>query len=271
METVASNPRGPVAGTSEVLEIPRERLPSDWEGEPPTSPLAPSAPTPETSPAPASDRARRLRVTEVFYSVQGESSHAGKRSVFVRLTGCHLRCSWCDTEYSFHGGQWLSFDDLIAQITSYGCKLVEITGGEPLLQKNVLAFMRELLERGYTVMLETSGALDIAPVDPRVIKIVDVKCPGSGESHRNFLPNLEKLAPHDEVKFVIAHREDYDFTRQIIQQYQLDAREVLPLVSAVHGQLSLKTLTEWVLEDRLDVRFQVQLHKYIWGPDVMGV
>lgn len=214
---------------------------------------------------------RRLRITEIFYSVQGESSHAGKRCIFVRLTGCHLRCTWCDTEYSFVGGQWMSFDALFEQIAAYDCKLVEITGGEPLLQDAVIPFMRELLERGYTVMLETSGAIDIRPVDARVIKIVDVKCPGSQEEGRNLWSNLENLAPHDEVKCVVGDRRDYEYARDVIRKYGLDARPVLPLLSPVHGSITLKQLAEWMLEDKLDARFQLQLHKYIWGADVHGV
>lgn len=214
---------------------------------------------------------QRLRITEVFYSVQGESSFAGRRCVFVRLTGCHLRCTWCDTEYSFHGGEWMSFDALFEKIASYGCNLVEITGGEPLLQNKVFAFMEALCNKGYSVLLETSGAVDARPVDPRVIKIVDVKCPGSGEEARNFWPNFEALQPHDEVKFVIADRADYEYAREVMQRYALGARPVMPLVSAVHGRLSLPELAAWMLEDRLEVRFQVQLHKYIWGADAIGV
>lgn len=214
---------------------------------------------------------QRLRITEVFYSVQGESSYAGRRCVFVRLTGCHLRCSWCDTEYSFHGGEWMSFDTLFDTIARFGCNLVEITGGEPLLQHKVLAFMEALCDKGYTVLIETSGAIDARPVDPRVVKILDVKCPGSGEEARNFWPNFEELQPRDEVKFVIADRTDYEYAREVMQRYDLTRRSVLPLVSAVHGRLGLPELAAWMLEDRLEARFQVQLHKYIWGADAIGV
>ena len=212
-----------------------------------------------------------LTVNEIFHSIQGESTHTGRRCVFVRLTACDLRCSWCDTPYAFTEGRKMSIDDIVAHVKSYDCPVVEITGGEPLLQKNVYPLMQRLLDDGFTVMLETGGHISVEHVPERVIKIVDVKCPGSGESHRNDWSNLERVGPTDEVKFVIRHREDYDFAREVIVRHTLAGRVRAILFSPVHGELDPKLLAEWILSDRLDVRLQLQAHKYIWDPQTRGV
>ena len=213
----------------------------------------------------------RVKITELFFSIQGESSHAGRPCAFIRLTGCPLRCNWCDTTYSFHGGTWMDFDQILNQLQVWGATLVEVTGGEPLAQKVSLDLMKTLCDAGYEVLLETAGAHDIGPVDERVTKIVDVKCPGSGETHRNRWENLGILGPRDEVKFVIADRTDYEYARQVLGQYGLDRRQPLALFSPVHGQVQLTDLAAWILEDKLPVRMQLQLHKYIWGPEKTGV
>ena len=212
-----------------------------------------------------------LTVNEIFHSIQGESTHTGRRCVFVRLTACDLRCSWCDTPYAFTEGRKMSIDDIVAHVKSYDCPVVEITGGEPLLQKNVYPLMQRLLDDGFTVMLETGGHISVERVPERVIKIVDVKCPGSGESHRNDWSNLERVGATDEVKFVIKHREDYDFAREVIARHTLAGRVRAILFSPVHGELDPKRLAEWILSDRLDVRLQLQTHKYIWDPQTRGV
>jgi 7-carboxy-7-deazaguanine synthase len=191
--------------------------------------------------------------------------------VFVRLTACDLRCSWCDTPYSFHEGRKRSVGDVIAEVEQYGCPLVEITGGEPLLQDDVYPLMSELLRRGRTVMLETGGHRPITRVPREVVKIVDVKCPGSGEAARNDWTNLERLAPHDEVKFVIKDRTDYEYAVDVVRRYDLAARAGAILFSPVHGVLEPRTLSEWLLADRVPARLQLQLHKYIWPPDTRGV
>jgi 7-carboxy-7-deazaguanine synthase len=211
-----------------------------------------------------------LTVNEIFHSIQGESTRAGDPCVFVRLTACDLRCTWCDTEYAFYEGRKMSIDDVMRKVDSYACPLVEITGGEPLLQDDVYGLMDRLLEAGHTVMLETGGHRPIDRVPAGVIKIVDVKCPGSGESSKNDWRNLERLAPHDEVKFVIADRVDYEFARDVVCR-RLTARAGVVLFSPVHGTLDPKTLSEWVLADRLPVRVQLQLHKFIWSPTTRGV
>lgn len=207
-----------------------------------------------------------LRVTEVFHSLQGETSRIGLPTVFIRLTGCPLRCSWCDTTYSFTGGQTLSQDSLLEQLGRYDTRYVCVTGGEPLAQKNCLVLLRTLCDAGYAVSLETSGACDIAPVDARVSRIVDIKPPGSGESARNRWENLALLNAQDEVKFVLQDRNDYDWALEVIRRHDLLARCPI-LFSPVHGQLSPALLSQWVLEDRLAVRLQVQLHKIIWGEE----
>ncbi|OGW49303.1 MAG: 7-carboxy-7-deazaguanine synthase [Nitrospirae bacterium RBG_19FT_COMBO_58_9] len=211
-----------------------------------------------------------LRVTEIFHSIQGESSYTGQPCVFVRLTGCPLRCTWCDTDYAFYGGQESSVDDTLAKVESYGCRLVEVTGGEPLAQPESLPLMTRLCDAGYTVLLETSGAVDIVPVDPRVHVILDVKCPGSGMMDRIHWPNLSQLAAKDEVKFVLADRADYDWAREILARYDI-ARRCPVHFSPVFASLDLRQLAEWILADRLPVRCQLQMHKYIWAPDMRGV
>jgi len=212
-----------------------------------------------------------LTINEIFYSIQGEATRAGEPCVFVRLTACDLRCSWCDTAYAFYEGQKRSIDDVIAEVEGHQCRLVEITGGEPLLQEDVYPLMDSLLERGYTVMLETGGHRPIARVPSNVIKIMDVKCPGSGESDRNHWENLDALTPHDEVKFVIKDRADYEFTRQVIARYNLPSRVAAVLLSPVHGILDPRILSEWMLADHLQARLQLQLHKLIWSPETRGV
>ena len=210
-----------------------------------------------------------MRVTEIFFSIQGESSHAGRPCVFVRLTGCNLRCTWCDSEYTFSGGERMSLDEVVARVASYGCDLVEVTGGEPLAQKEAFPLIERLCDDGYEVLIETSGSIDITPVDRRAKLILDVKCPGSGEVEKNRWENLDALAPHDEVKFVIAGREDYDFAKRVIDEKRLARGTVL--LSPVWGKMDIKALAEWMLADRVPARLQTQLHKHIWGPDVKGV
>jgi 7-carboxy-7-deazaguanine synthase len=212
-----------------------------------------------------------LTVNEIFYSIQGESTRAGRPCVFVRLTACDLRCSWCDTPYAFHEGRKMSVDDVLTQTEDYQCPLVEITGGEPLLQEDVYELMDRLLARGRTVLLETGGHRPVARVPADVIKIVDVKCPASGEADRNDWTNLSRLTVHDEVKFVIKDRGDYEFARDVVRRYDLADRCAAVLMSPVHGVLDPKTLSEWILADRVPARLQVQLHKYIWPPDTRGV
>ncbi|MGH8012556.1 MAG: radical SAM protein [Candidatus Binataceae bacterium] len=218
----------------------------------------------ESSPA-------RVRVNEIFYSVQGESTWCGRPCVFVRLTGCNLRCRWCDTAYAFYEGRQMPVSSVIAAVADYGCELVEITGGEPLLQKGVHALISALLEIGYTVMLETSGERDISGVDPRVIRIVDIKCPGSGESARNRWSNLAHLGVHDEVKFVLTDRRDYEWARAVIERERLPSRVNAVLMSPAFGELEAVALAHWILQDRLPVRMQLQMHKYIWPPNTRGV
>ena len=210
-----------------------------------------------------------LRVTEIFHSIQGESSYAGQPCVFVRLTGCPLRCTWCDTDYAFYGGQECSSDEVLAKVQAYGCRLVEVTGGEPLAQPESLPFMARLCDAGYTVLLETSGAIDIAPVDPRVHVILDVKCPGSGMTDRMHWPNLSKLTAKDEAKFVLADRTDYDWAREVLAEHGVADRCPV-LFSPVFGSLDVRQLAEWILADRLPVRLQIQLHKVLWPETERG-
>jgi 7-carboxy-7-deazaguanine synthase len=212
-----------------------------------------------------------LTINEIFHSIQGESTHSGRPCVFVRLTACDLRCSWCDTPYAFTEGRKMSLDEVVSQVETYGCPLVEITGGEPLLQRDVYPLMQRLLDSGRTVMVETGGHLSIGEVPAPVVKIVDVKCPGSSESHRNHWANLDLLAPHDEVKFVLKDRADYEFARDVVERHRLPGRVAAVLFSPVHGVLDAKALAAWMLEDRLEVRLQLQTHKFIWGADVRGV
>ena len=211
-----------------------------------------------------------MRITEIFHSIQGESSYVGQPCVFVRLTGCPLRCTWCDTDYAFYGGQERSIDDVLAQVLDYGCPLVEVTGGEPLVQPDCLPFITRLCDAGYRVLLETSGTVDIEPVDPRAHVILDVKCPGSGMTDRMHWPNLSRLAAKDEAKFVLADRADYDWAREILAQYGVTIRCPV-LFSPVFGSLAVGTLADWILADKLPVRLQIQLHKYIWSPELRGV
>jgi 7-carboxy-7-deazaguanine synthase len=212
-----------------------------------------------------------LTINEIFYSVQGESSYAGRPCVFVRLTACDLRCSWCDTAYAFHEGAKRSLDSVLAEVDSYRCPLVEVTGGEPLLQADVYPLMESLLARGRTVLLETGGHRSTARVPAGVVTILDVKCPGSGESEKNDWSNLERLQPHDEVKFVITDRTDYEYAREIVARHDLAGRAAAIHFSPVHGVMDARTLSEWVLADNLPVRVQLQLHKYIWDPATRGV
>src|SRR5258708_28386090 len=213
----------------------------------------------------------RLHINEIFYSIQGESTHAGRPCVFVRLTGCNLRCKWCDTEYAFYEGHRMSISEVTEKIRGYRCDLVEVTGGEPLLQEGVYPLMEALLDAGKTVMIETSGASDVSKLDPRVIKIMDLKCPGSGEVARNLWSNLEHLGRRDEIKFVLADRIDYEWARAAIADHKLESRVKAILLSPVHGQLDPAMLAKWMLEDRLPARMQLQMHKQIWGPNARGV
>jgi 7-carboxy-7-deazaguanine synthase len=211
-----------------------------------------------------------MRVTEIFHSIQGESTFAGQPCVFVRLTGCPLRCTWCDTEYAFYGGSGQSIEQILAKVESYGCRLVEVTGGEPLAQPESLTLITRLCERGFDVLIETSGAIDTAAVDARAHVILDVKCPGSGMSDRVHWPNLDRLTGKDEVKFVLTDRSDYDWACHVLAQYELASRCPV-LMSPVFGSLDVRQLAEWILADRLPVRLQLQLHKLIWTPDMRGV
>lgn len=205
-----------------------------------------------------------LKISEIFLSLQGETSRVGLPTVFVRLTGCPLRCVWCDTAYAFSGGEMMALPDVLAEVARHDVRLVCVTGGEPLAQPACLALLRELCDTGYAVSLETSGALDIGGVDHRVSRIVDLKAPGSGESDRNLWPNLSLLTSRDEIKFVLRNRADYEWARQVIVQRRLAG--VCPLLfSPVAGELAATTLAEWILADHLPVRFQLQLHKVLWG------
>jgi 7-carboxy-7-deazaguanine synthase len=211
-----------------------------------------------------------LVINEIFYSVQGESSYAGLPCVFVRLTACNLRCTWCDTTYSFHEGNPMTVGDVIVKVLEYNCPLVEITGGEPLLQPKVFPLIARLCDLGKRVLLETSGSIDVSQVDPRVVKIMDLKCPGSGESDKNLYENIHLLDKKDEVKFVIADRTDYDWAKRTMSEHQL-ASVCTVLFAPVFERLALKDLAEWILADKLAVRLQTQWHKYIWGANIRGV
>jgi 7-carboxy-7-deazaguanine synthase len=211
-----------------------------------------------------------MRITEIFHSIQGESSHAGRPCAFVRLTGCPLRCAWCDSEYTFYGGAEMSLDDVLTKVRSYGCRLVEVTGGEPLHQPEAFTLIGRLCAEGYEVLVETSGAIDITPVDARARVIMDVKCPGSGMVDRMDWKNLDRVAGKDEVKFVLKDRADYEFARTIVQRHKLTDRCPV-LFSPSFGELDPRQLSEWVLADRLPVRVQLQLHKLIWDPNTKGV
>ncbi len=228
------------------------------------------------APSRPSVRRESLRVTEIFHSIQGESTWAGMPCTFVRLTGCPLRCVWCDTAYAFSGGERMSFDAIIAAVGAHGCDLVELTGGEPLAQAGAYTLVDRLLEEGFTVLVETSGAIDVGPLDPRAHKIMDLKCPGSGEVARNLWSNLDHLTARDEVKFVVRDRADYQWARDVISERGLgdrvgDGSLNALLMSPVWGETNLEEMAGWILEDGLPVRFQTQLHKHIWGADAKGV
>jgi 7-carboxy-7-deazaguanine synthase len=213
-----------------------------------------------------------LRITEIFLSIQGESSHAGRPCSFVRLTGCPMRCVWCDSEYTFTGGEKISFENIFAVLADFGCPLVEVTGGEPLAQKNVFPFISELCDRGYEVLIETGGYVSTVNVDPRASIILDIKCPASGESERNHWQNLARLrVDKDEVKFVIADMNDLNYARDVIEKYDLLKRAREVLISPVHGVKNLAKIAEAVSRSGLKVRLNLQLHKYIWGSDARGV
>ena len=212
----------------------------------------------------------RLKVNEIFYSIQGESTFAGRPCVLVRLTGCQMRCSWCDTEYSFYEGAWMRVEDVIAEVLSYDCPLAEVTGGEPLLQPGVHTLMAGLCDRGLQVLLETGGGLDISEVDSRVRRIVDLKCPASGEEANNHWPNIDELRSTDEVKLVVADRNDYEWARDMVRERRIDSRCTVHL-SPVWDALEPAELASWVLEDRLPVRVSLQLHKTLWGGETRGV
>jgi len=208
--------------------------------------------------------AERLRITEIFHSLQGEAASVGHPTVFVRLTGCPLRCHYCDTEYAFYGGGWRTVDEVLSQVASYGARFVCVTGGEPLAQPNCAQLLARLCDAGYRVSLETSGAMDIRGLDPRVERVMDWKTPGSGEASRNLLSNLTVLTAQDQIKLVLCDRADYEWAKYALIEHGLAERcEVL--FSPSHGQLDARELAEWILADRLPVRFQIQLHKYLWG------
>lgn len=211
---------------------------------------------------------QKLRITEIFFSLQGETRTVGLPTVFIRLTGCPLRCQYCDTAYAFHGGNWWELDTILAEVKKYHTRYVTVTGGEPLAQPACLPLLKQLCDLGYEVSLETSGALDISAVDSRVVKVLDIKTPGSMEENRNKWENLDHLLPHDQVKFVICHREDYDWSKNILTKYRL-ADRCQVLFSPSYQQVSPGDLADWILNDQLPVRMQIQLHKYLWG-DVKG-
>jgi 7-carboxy-7-deazaguanine synthase len=213
-----------------------------------------------------------LRVTEIFRSIQGESTHAGRPCTFVRLTGCPMRCVWCDSEYTFTGGEHYSIDDVMAQVRAFGCNLVEVTGGEPLAQKEAFRLIERLCDDGYEVLIETGGYVSTVGLDERAKVILDIKCPASGEEARNDWSNIDRLrADKDEVKFVVADEGDWLYAKNLIKERNLESRTRAVLISPAWGQVDLQQLAEWIAASGLNVRMQLQLHKYIWGPDVKGV
>ena len=213
-----------------------------------------------------------LRVTEIFRSIQGESTHAGRPCTFVRLTGCPMRCVWCDSEYTFTGGEHISLDAVLAQVRAFGCRLVEVTGGEPLVQREAFRLIERLCDEGYEVLIETGGYVSTEDVDERAKLILDVKCPASGEAARNHWPNLDRLrADRDEVKFVIANRADWDYARGVIEQYDLERRAKAVLISPVWDEVDLREMADWISTSGMNVRMQLQMHKQIWGAEARGV
>lgn len=210
-----------------------------------------------------------MRITEIYQSIQGESSYAGLPCVFIRTTGCDLRCSWCDSEFTFSGGTSMTLDQIIAEVETYDCELVELTGGEPMLQPEIYELAERLADAGHSVLIETGGHRDISKLDQRVVRIMDLKCPASGECEKNLWSNLEHLRPHDEVKFVLADRGDYDWMLQTIREHRLEDRVKL-LISTAFGSVKPEQVVAWMLEDKLRARFQLQLHKYIWRPEERG-
>lgn len=213
-----------------------------------------------------------LRVTEIFRSIQGESTHMGRPCTFVRLTGCPMRCVWCDSEYTFTGGERIPIDEVMEKVRAFGCRLVEVTGGEPLAQREAFTLIERLCDEGYEVLIETGGYVSTEAVDERAKIILDVKCPASGEEARNHWPNLERLREDkDEVKFVIANREDWDYARDVVERYDLENRARAVLISPVWGEVDLKEMADWIASSGMNVRMQLQMHKQIWGPEARGV
>jgi 7-carboxy-7-deazaguanine synthase len=213
-----------------------------------------------------------LRVTEIFRSIQGESTHAGRPCAFVRLTGCPMRCTWCDSEYTFTGGEQMEIDEVLARVRAFGCRLVEVTGGEPLAQRGAFELIERLCDEGYEVLIETGGYVSTEKADPRAKIILDVKCPASGEAGRNHWANLERLrADKDEIKFVVADVGDLEYARRVVERYDLERRAHAVLVSPVWGGIDLTQLADWIAASGLDVRMQLQMHKQIWGADARGV
>jgi len=213
-----------------------------------------------------------LKVNEIFYGIQGESSYAGRPCVFVRLTGCNLRCSYCDTQYAYSEGGEMEIDEIIGKVSSHRCSLVEVTGGEPLIQEETPSLIHRLLEEGFEVLLETNGSRDISRIDGRCVRIIDIKCPSSGEDKKSDPENLKRLKEKDEIKFVIGDRADYDYAKKIVDTINLDS----PVKNTIHfsnvfGRMHPRTLAQWILEDHLNVRLHIQLHKFIWGPEQRGV
>jgi 7-carboxy-7-deazaguanine synthase len=217
------------------------------------------------------EREKTLTINEIYHSIQGESTWVGQPCVFVRLTFCDLRCNYCDTDYAFYEGKKQALQEIVEAVQAFHCPLVEITGGEPLLQKNVLLLMSTLCDAGSTVLLETSGARDISKVDPRVHRIMDLKTPGSGEVDKNLWSNIDRLTSCDEVKFVMGSREDYEWSRDKVQRYDLSSRCQAVLFSPIFGRIDPREIVEWILADKLNVRFQLQMHKFIWSPTQRGV
>jgi 7-carboxy-7-deazaguanine synthase len=230
-----------------------------------------SSPTPAVENRPVAPKAKTLTIHEIYHSIQGESTFAGRPCVFVRTTFCDLRCTYCDTAHAFYEGTKMTLSEIVERVRAFECPLVEVTGGEPLLQKNTLPLMTDLCDAGLTVLLETGGAHDISKVDPRVHRIMDLKTPDSGECHRNLYSNLDHLTSRDEVKFVIGSRGDYEWSRGKLNEYRIHERCGTVLFSTIFSRIEPVKVVEWLLEDKLPVRFQLQMHKYIWPPTQRGV